>query len=189
MLLLLSAIAAAVPLLFVFVFCGEWAEGGGVKEEEGRRTFYLSPGMFFGQHLGHAKGIRERESGGMCIYSSGPARGKRAGWKMLLTVLFRPAASPSFPPSSSSSFLHIPFFFSLSLSPPCTYVRVPTQQPPQRPRDLIFPFLPPFFDFADVASDLFLLFWAGLLLLLFLGASRLPVYIYKVLLVVLLLIS
>jgi hypothetical protein len=183
-LLLLSAIAAAVPLLFVFVFCGEWAEGGGAKEKEGRRTFYLSPGMFFGQHLGHAKGIRERESGGMCIYSSGRARGKRAGWKMLLTVLFRPAACPSLRPLLLLLSC-IYTLFSLSLS--TVYVRVPTQQPPTTSGPY-FPFSP-FFYFADVASDLFLLFWAGLLLLLFLGASRLPVYIYKVLLVVLLLIS
>jgi hypothetical protein len=76
-LLLLSAIAAAaVPLLFVF--CGEWAEGGGAKEKEGRRTFYLSPGMFFGQHLGHAKGIRERV--GVCVYTPLAGRaGKEPG--------------------------------------------------------------------------------------------------------------
>jgi hypothetical protein len=44
-LLLLSAIAAAVPLLFVFVFCGEWADGGRKKKKGEELSIYL-PGCF-----------------------------------------------------------------------------------------------------------------------------------------------
>jgi hypothetical protein len=52
-------------------------------------------------------------------------------------VLFRPAASPSFPPL----LLLLSCIYTLfSLSPPCTYVC--QHNNPQRPRDLIFPFLP-----------------------------------------------
>ena len=139
---------------FLFVFCGEWGR------REGGRTFYLSPGMFFGQHIDMPK----EERGYVCVCIYGELlfrRGKRAGWKMLLTVLFRPAASP--PPC----LLLFSYPFSPYAAEPRTCANTTT--PPTTSGPLFSLFFTSLHNFADVASDLFLLFWPLLLLLLFLG--------------------
>ena len=100
----------------------------------------------------------QKEWGYVCVYAPIPSvcvcwwRGKRAGWKMLLTVLFRPAASFSSPPpflifpsiSTIYPFFHLP---SLPSSKARTYIYacVPTttttpyiRQTTSRPRGPFF---------------------------------------------------